>query len=74
MEDSKHSIFDGIMLLLGAESVSEDFESPDKSSGGTITNLGIDKVAQLCENWCRMNQNLTGGKFNLIRLSCPLLL
>lgn len=62
VEDSKHSIFDGIMLLLGAESVVEDFEDPNKSSGGTITNLGIDKVAQLCENWSKLNQNLTGGE------------
>ena len=66
VKDSKHSIFDGIMLLLGAESVSEDFENnPDKSSGGTITNLGIEKVAQLCENWSRLNHNLTGGKIQI---------
>ena len=65
MKDSKHSIFDGIILLLGAESASEDFENPDKSSGGTITNLGIDKVAQLCENWSQLNQNLTGGKIQI---------
>ena len=49
VEDSKHSIFDGIMLLLGAESLSEDFEIQAKSSGGTITTNGIEKVAQLCE-------------------------
>ena len=58
VEDSKHSLFDGIMLLLGAEPLSEDFEIQAKSSGGTITTSGIEKVAQLCELWNKLNQNL----------------
>jgi len=58
VEDSKHSLFDGIMLLLGAEPLSEDFEIQAKSSGGTITTNGIEKVAQLCELWNKLNQNL----------------
>lgn len=62
VKDSKHSIFDGIMILLGAESVSEDKDTQDKSSGGTITNTGIEKVAQLCEHWAWLNQKLTAGK------------
>ena len=65
VKDSKHSIFDGIMLLLGAESVSGDFEVQDKSSGGTITTNGIEKVARLCGLWSELNQNLTEDKIKI---------
>ena len=63
---TKHSLFEGTLILLGADSSTEFFEE-GKSEGSTVTAEGMEKVATLLQAWQQLASVLGIDEFVLPR-------